>query len=56
MLEAARHLQEFTAGVSYQSNLESVVLQSAVERQLEILGEAARQMFEAFRQENPEIS
>ncbi|AFZ19263.1 HepT-like ribonuclease domain-containing protein [Allocoleopsis franciscana] len=55
MLQAARRLQEFTTGVSYQAYLDSVLLQSAVERQLEILGEAARRMSEAFRQEHPEI-
>jgi uncharacterized protein with HEPN domain len=55
MLQAAHRLQEFTAGVSFETYLESVLLQSAVERQLEILGEAARRMSEAFRQENPEI-
>jgi len=42
MLQAARRLQEFTAGVSFEAYLETVLLQSAVERQLEILGEAAR--------------
>jgi uncharacterized protein with HEPN domain len=55
MLQAARRLQEFTAGLSYEAYLESILLQSAVERQLEILGEAARRMSEAFRQEHPEI-
>jgi uncharacterized protein with HEPN domain len=38
MLQAARRLQEFTAGLPYEAYLESVLLQSAVERQLEILG------------------
>jgi len=55
MLQAARRLQEFTAGVSFEAYLESILLQSAVERQLEILGEAARRMSEAFQQEHPEI-
>ena len=55
MLQAARRLQEFTAGVSFEAYLESILLQSAVERQLEILGEAARRMSEGFRQEHPEI-
>ena len=55
MLQAARRLQEFTAGVSFEAYLESVLFQSAVERQLEILGEAARRMSEGFRQEHPEI-
>jgi uncharacterized protein with HEPN domain len=55
MLQAAHRLQEFTAGVSFEAYLESILLQSAVERQLEILGEAARRMSEGFRQEHPEI-
>ena len=55
MLQAALRLQQFTAGVSYEDYLNSILLQSAVERQLEILGEAARRMSEAFRQEHPEI-
>ena len=33
MLQATRRLQEFTAGLSYEAYLESVLLQSAVERQ-----------------------
>ena len=55
MLQAAHRLQEFTVGVFFEAYLESVLLQSAVERQLEILGEAARRISEAFRQEHPEI-
>jgi uncharacterized protein with HEPN domain len=55
MLQAARRLQEFTAGLSYEYYLNSILLQSAVERQLEILGEAARRISDAFRQEHPEI-
>ncbi|MFP4100963.1 HepT-like ribonuclease domain-containing protein [Coleofasciculus sp.] len=55
MLQAAIRLQEFTAGLSYEAYLESILLQSAVERQLEILGEAARRMSEDFRQVHPEI-
>jgi uncharacterized protein with HEPN domain len=55
MLQAARRLEGFTTGLSYEAYLESVLLQSAVERQIEIIGEAARRMSEAFRQEHPEI-
>jgi uncharacterized protein with HEPN domain len=55
MLQAARRIQEFTAGLSYEEYLESILIQSAVERQLEILGEACRRMSEEFRQEHPEI-
>jgi uncharacterized protein with HEPN domain len=46
MLQAARRIQECTAGLSYEGYLESILIQSAVERQLEILGEASRRMSE----------
>lgn len=55
MLQAARRIQEFTANLSYEDYLDSILLQSAVERQFEILGEASRRMSEEFRQEHPEI-
>lgn len=48
MLNAIRLVQEFTANLSYDDYLESVLTQSAVERQLEILGEAARRLSEEF--------
>ena len=44
MLEAARQIQQFTANLSYENYLDSILLQSAVEPQLEILGEASRRM------------
>ena len=55
MLQAAQRIQEFTAGLSYEGYLESILIQSAVERQLEIIGEASRRMSEEFRQEHPQI-
>ena len=55
MLQAAQRIQEFTAGLSYEGYLDSILIQSAVERQLEIVGEASRRMSEEFRQEHPEI-
>ena len=55
MLQAGRRIREFTAGLSYEGYLDSILIQSAVERQLEILGEASRRMSEEFRQEHPEI-
>jgi len=55
MLQAARRIQEFTAGISYEVYLNSALIQSAVERQLEIIGEAARRMSDRFQQEHPEI-
>jgi uncharacterized protein with HEPN domain len=46
---------EFTANLSREAYIESVLIQSAVERQLEIIGEAARRVSEAFQQKHPEI-
>lgn len=55
MIESARRIKEFTAGLSYEDYMDSVLIRSAVERQLEIIGEASRRMSEQFPQENPEI-
>ena len=44
MVEAIHRIQAFTAGVSEQEYLRNELVQSAVERQLEILGEAARRV------------
>lgn len=55
MIQAIRRIQEFTAGSSFDEYQESILIQSAVERQLEILGEAAGRLSEAFRQTRPAI-
>lgn len=55
MMQAIRLIQEFTVNLAYDFFLESVLTQSAVERQLEILGEAARRLSDEFRQAHPEI-
>ena len=55
MLEAARSIQQFTAGVSSDEYLENRVMQLAVERQLEVIGEAARNVSGLFKQAHPEI-
>ena len=46
MAQAIRRIQEFTADASCETYLESVLMQSPVERQLGILGEAARESFD----------
>lgn len=56
MLTAARAVVEFTRGrtlVEYESDL---LLRSAVERQIEIIGEAARHVSAEFQTAHPEIS
>jgi uncharacterized protein with HEPN domain len=55
MVQAIRRIQEFTAGLSFDDYQASILIQSAVERQLEILGEAAARVSETLRQTYPEI-
>jgi uncharacterized protein with HEPN domain len=55
MIQAIRRIQEFTANLSFEDYQESILIQSAVERQLEILGEAAGRISEEFRQAHPAI-
>jgi uncharacterized protein with HEPN domain len=55
MVDAIHRIQEFTMNLTYEAYLDSALVQSAVERQLEILGEAARRLSDEFRQAHPEI-
>ena len=55
MLEAAREAAEFTSGLTYAGYLENRMVQLAVERSIEIIGEAANRVSPGFREEHPEI-
>ena len=55
ILDAARAICEFTSGVEFDQYKQNRMLQLAVERALEIVGEAARRVSEAFRQAHSEI-
>jgi uncharacterized protein with HEPN domain len=55
MLEASRAILRYTDGYSLDRYLKDEKTRSAVERQLEILGEAARRVSETFKQAHPEI-
>ncbi len=55
MLQAARAVREFTEGVSLDSYKTDLKLRSAVERQLQILGDAARRVSEPLRLATPSI-
>jgi uncharacterized protein with HEPN domain len=55
MLDASRSVREFAEGVTFEQYLADKMMRSAVERQLEILGEAARLVSEAFQKEHPEV-
>lgn len=55
MLEAAQAVQRFVAHRTYDDYLGDELLRSAVERQLEIIGEAARRVSDGLRNSHPEI-
>ncbi len=55
MLEAAKTVQGFVEGKSYIHFLQDKMLKSAVERQIEIIGEAARKVSVEFRENHPDI-
>jgi len=55
MLAAARTVSEFIQGKTLKDYQENLMLRSAVERQVEIIGEAARKVSRIFKVENPQI-
>jgi uncharacterized protein with HEPN domain len=55
MLDAARSVSEFVAGRSFDQYLADKLLRSAVERQIEIIGEAARHVSDGTQGSHPEI-
>lgn len=55
MLDAARMIQEFTVGVSLEDYLLDRKLQLAVERAIEIIGEAARLVSPELKAQHMEI-
>lgn len=55
MLQAAQELQQFTADRTYQEYLNDKLLQAGVERKIEIVGEAARNVSDSFKQAHPQI-
>ncbi len=55
MTQAIQYIQTFTNGLSFDEYLNDVRTISAVERQFEVLGEAARRISNEFRQAHPSI-
>lgn len=55
MLNAARHLVRITQGVTFEQYVRDDVLVPAVERKIEVIGEAARRLTQSFRDKHPEI-
>jgi uncharacterized protein with HEPN domain len=55
MLVAAEKVQRFLESKTFEDFLKDEMLRAAVERNLEIVGEAARRVSEELKQEHPEI-
>jgi uncharacterized protein with HEPN domain len=55
MLEAAEKVQRFLKNKTFEDFLKDDMLRAAVERNLEIIGEAARRLSEEFKREYAEI-
>jgi uncharacterized protein with HEPN domain len=55
MRTAAREIMEFMQGVSQSAFVSSNQLRYAVERQLLVIGEAARHVSDEFQEEHPEV-
>jgi uncharacterized protein with HEPN domain len=55
MLEYAKIVQDATAPLKYHQYQQNRMLQLAVERAVEVIGEAARHVSAEFRQAHPEI-
>lgn len=55
MLEHARGVREFVTGRSYEDYLSDKQFRAAVERYVEIIGEAARNVSRPFQRAHPEI-
>jgi uncharacterized protein with HEPN domain len=55
MLETAREIRGFAGNVSLEDYRQNLVLRRAVERSIEIIGEAARGVSKTFKEAHPEI-
>ena len=55
MLDAARAIESFVQGLEFASYADDRKAQMAVERALEIIGEAARRLSDTFKAAHPEI-
>jgi uncharacterized protein with HEPN domain len=55
MLEAAQAVLRFIADRDFDDYLADEILQSAIERKIEIIGEAARKISNDFKQSHPEF-
>lgn len=55
MLDAAYSVVRFAGNKTFEEYLKDQLLQAAVERKIEIIGEAARKVSDEFKESHPEI-
>ena len=55
MVEAAERVRSYVSNATFAQYEESSLLRDAVERNVVVMGEAAKKVSEAFRREHPEI-
>ena len=55
MLIAARHVRDFASNLSQDGFASDILVQSAVQHQLQIIGEAASKVSEDLRKSHPEV-
>ena len=55
ILDAINRVWQYLAGISYDRFLQDVLLQDGVVRQMEIIGEAARNVSKALWNTHPEL-
>lgn len=55
IIEAAKDVQQFIKDVAWHEYVQNRMLKSAIERKLEIIGEASRRISETFRRDHPEV-
>ncbi|MGA9350156.1 MAG: DUF86 domain-containing protein [Anaerolineae bacterium] len=55
ILDAINRIEQYLAGVSYDRFLQDVLLQDGVVRQMEIIGEAARNVSKDLQNAHPEL-
>lgn len=55
MVDAAQAIQEFLEGKTFHHYVQDRMIRNAVERNLEIIGEAANRVSKGFQEKHPEI-
>jgi uncharacterized protein with HEPN domain len=55
ILQACDAIQRFVLGKSIDQYMKDDLLQAAVERKIEIIGEASRKISDSFKKDNPDI-